>query len=43
MKKLPGGWLVYAVGSDLEDDGGKVDDPLDDVGIGPLPPPDKEP
>ena len=39
IKKLPGGWLVYSVGENLTDDGGKVEEesnnkPLD-VGFGP--------
>jgi hypothetical protein len=36
VKKTPQGWLVYSVGRNLRDDGGKVDDPNDgDVGVGP--------
>jgi hypothetical protein len=38
IKKLPEGWLVYSVGENFKDDGGKVDEenskPLD-VGFGP--------
>jgi tetratricopeptide (TPR) repeat protein len=37
MKKLPDGWVIYSVGKDLKDDGGKVDD-LTDFGLGPVPP-----
>jgi hypothetical protein len=37
IKKLPRGWLVYSVGRNLQDDGGKLDDGSD-VGIGPPPP-----
>jgi hypothetical protein len=39
IKKLPQGWLVYSVGENLKDDGGKVDEepngPPLDVGFGP--------
>jgi HAMP domain-containing protein len=36
VKKIPQGWLVYSVGPNLQDDGGKVDDPNNgDVGVGP--------
>jgi hypothetical protein len=37
VKKLPEGWLIYSVGSNLEDDGGTVlDDPVKgDTGVGP--------
>jgi len=36
IKKLPQGWLVYSVGRNFRDDGGKVDDPNNgDVGVGP--------
>jgi hypothetical protein len=36
IKKLPQGWLVYSVGSNCQDDGGKLDNPnTGDVGIGP--------
>jgi hypothetical protein len=38
VKKTPRGWLVYSVGRNLRDDGGKVEDPNDgDVGVGPPP------
>ena len=37
LKRLPDGWTVYSVGSNLVDDGGKLDD-RSDVGIGPLRP-----
>jgi hypothetical protein len=37
MKKLPDGWVIYSVGANLKDDGGKVDD-QSDVGLGPVPP-----
>lgn len=38
VKKTPRGWLVYSVGPNLKDDGGKLDDPLNgDVGIAPPP------
>jgi len=37
MKKLPDGWVIYSVGKDLVDNGGKVDD-LSDFGLGPVPP-----
>ncbi|MGO8690743.1 MAG: hypothetical protein ACLQLG_14060 [Thermoguttaceae bacterium] len=38
VKKTPRGWLVYSVGPNLQDDGGKVDDPVHgDVGVGPPP------
>jgi hypothetical protein len=36
MHKEPGGWLIYSVGHNLKDDGGKVVD-IDDCGFGPLP------
>jgi hypothetical protein len=41
VKKLPEGWLVYSVGDDLQDDGGKVDEDTQgrqgsDVGLGPI-------
>jgi hypothetical protein len=39
VKRLPNGWLVYSVGRDLKDDGGKLFESLD-VGVGP--PPSKE-
>jgi hypothetical protein len=36
VKKLPQGWLVYSVGSNYKDDGGKLEHPmLSDVGVGP--------
>jgi hypothetical protein len=39
VKKTPQGWLVYSVGPNLQDDGGKIDDPTNgDVGVGPPPP-----
>jgi hypothetical protein len=38
VKKTPRGWLVYSVGPNLRDDGGKVEDPTSgDVGVGPPP------
>ena len=38
VKKTPQGWLVYSVGRNLKDDGGKVEDPTNgDVGVGPPP------
>jgi hypothetical protein len=37
MKRLPDGWVIYSVGKDLKDDGGKVDD-LTDFGLGSVPP-----
>jgi hypothetical protein len=38
VKKLPQGWLVYSVGRNLEDDGGKVENQVaGDVGVGPPP------
>jgi hypothetical protein len=41
VKKLPEGWLIYSVGEDLQDDGGKVDEDTQgrqgsDVGLGPI-------
>jgi hypothetical protein len=36
VKKLPEGWLIYSVGSDEQDDGGKTDT-FDDYGVAPLP------
>jgi hypothetical protein len=36
VKKLPQGWLIYAVGRNYKDDGGKLDD-TSDIGIGPPP------
>jgi hypothetical protein len=39
VKKTPQGWLVYSVGQNFKDDGGKLDDPTSgDVGVGPPPP-----
>jgi hypothetical protein len=39
VKKTPQGWLVYSVGPNLKDDGGKLGHPLEgDIGIGPPPP-----
>lgn len=37
LKKLPEGWLIYSVGKNLKDDGGKVAeiDEYKDVGLGP--------
>ncbi len=38
VKKTPRGWLIYSVGKNVRDDGGKIDDPENgDVGIGPPP------
>ncbi len=38
VKRTPRGWLVYSVGRNFKDDGGKLDDPTTgDVGVGPLP------
>ncbi|MCH5373188.1 MAG: hypothetical protein JJ992_04385, partial [Planctomycetes bacterium] len=37
MKKLPDGWVIYSVGQNQKDDGGKVDD-QSDFGLGPMPP-----
>lgn len=37
IKKLPQGWLVYSVGRDLQDNGGKIGDSVTDVGVGPPP------
>ncbi len=38
VKKTPRGWLVYSVGMNLRDDGGKIDYPSNsDVGVGPPP------
>jgi hypothetical protein len=36
VKRTPQGWLVYSVGPNLKDDGGKLDD-NSDVGVGPPP------
>jgi hypothetical protein len=38
VKKLPEGWLVYSVGRNLRDDGGKLDDADSDVGVSPFRP-----
>ena len=42
VKRTPQGWLVYSVGPNFRDDGGKLGDPGDpnagDVGVGPPPP-----
>jgi hypothetical protein len=35
LKKLPNGWLIYAVGENLADDGGDLDR-RKDIGLGPL-------
>ena len=40
VKRTPHGWLVYSVGKNFVDDGGKLED-LSDVGVGPPPPADK--
>lgn len=37
VKKTPQGWLVYSVGENFQDDGGKLDNNID-VGVGPPPP-----
>jgi hypothetical protein len=37
VKRTPRGWLVYSVGKNFEDDGGKLDNTYSDVGVGPLP------
>jgi hypothetical protein len=36
IKHTGAGWLVYSVGKNLQDDGGKLDDDRTDVGVGPL-------
>jgi hypothetical protein len=36
VKKTPRGWLVYSVGPDFKDDGGKLDG-RSDIGVGPTP------
>jgi hypothetical protein len=36
-KQLPAGWVVYSVGNDLTDGGGKLDD-QSDFGLGPVAP-----
>ena len=39
VKRTPQGWLVYSVGPNFRDDGGKLDDPANgDIGVGPPPP-----
>jgi hypothetical protein len=35
-KHTDAGWLVYSVGKNLQDDGGKLDDDRTDVGVGPI-------
>jgi hypothetical protein len=38
VKKMPQGWLVYSVGKNMQDDGGKIEDlEKGDVGVGPPP------
>jgi hypothetical protein len=38
VKKTAQGWLVYSVGPNLKDDGGKIEDQTDgDIGLGPPP------
>ena len=38
VKKTPQGWLVYSVGPNFRDDGGKLDDRTNgDIGVGPPP------
>lgn len=37
VKKTPQGWLIYSVGANFQDDGGRLDD-NSDVGIAPPPP-----
>ena len=37
-EKTRQGWLIYSVGRNYRDDGGKLDDPSDgDIGVGPPP------
>jgi hypothetical protein len=36
IKHTGAGWLVYSVGKNLQDDGGKLDDDRTDVGVGPI-------
>ena len=36
LKKLPEGWLIYSVGNNLKDDGGKLNEEHEDVGLGPI-------
>ncbi|MBI3838191.1 MAG: hypothetical protein HY288_09705 [Planctomycetia bacterium] len=38
VKKTDDGWLVYSVGKNLKDDGGKLDESMTDVGLGPYEP-----
>jgi hypothetical protein len=35
VKKIDGQWLVYGLGANQKDDGGKIEN-QDDVGLGPL-------
>jgi hypothetical protein len=35
LRKTAGGWIIYSNGSNLADDGGRLED-LKDVGIGPV-------
>lgn len=36
VKRVPQGWLVYSLGPNFKDDGGKVEDPMyGDIGVGP--------
>ena len=37
IKHTDRGWLIYSVGSNLKDDGGKLDDDRTDIGLGPIP------
>jgi hypothetical protein len=38
VKKIPQGWIVYSVGPNGQDDGGKVEDTVNgDIGVGPPP------
>ncbi len=38
VKKTPRGWIVYSVGPNFQDDGGKIDNPVTgDIGVGPPP------
>ncbi len=44
VKKTPQGWVVYSVGKNLKDDGGKLDESeTGDVGVGPRPPEAEQP
>jgi len=36
LKKTTEGWLIYSLGSNLKDDGGKLDAQGTDVGLGPI-------